>query len=438
VKDSPAGAESTPTLEATGRPGVSAGCVETDTVADPPLSTPARSGTGIEPDRRPARYDRRSRPTPTLTVIVPTYNEAENIPILIKLLQDRLADFDYEVVIVDDDSPDQTWRVALDAVTDDHRFSVIRRTSDRGLSAAVLTGMSMASGSVMVVMDGDLQHDPAAIPALVSKIIDDGAEVCVASRAVEGGSYGEFSSRRRFVSWVGAQMAHLFLQASVTDPMSGFFAISRQRYDAVVNLVNPRGFKILLEFLARGPRPVVAEVGYRFGNRIHGTTKLTGSVVVAYLIALIELSVGRFISATFTAYCLVGLVGLTVRSGVQWLLSVGLLGAAVHPRWAVVLAVQLSIISNYALNNAFTFTSRRHRGWSRVGGLIRFQIVSIYGLFVHAGAMALLVDHSRDEGAWGVAELWSIHRSWPFIIGLGMAMIGNYYLNTTVTWRPRP
>ncbi len=405
------------------------------TASDKPAQTPIPAETPSEPIGRPARYDRRGRPTPMLSVVVPTFNEAENVPILIDQLREELVDFDYEVIIVDDDSPDQTWQVASDLVDDDYRFSVIRRTSDRGLSAAVLTGMSIATGSALVVMDGDLQHDPSAIPDLVSQVLDHGADVCVASRGVDGGSYGEFGLKRRAISWVGAQMARVFLQASVTDPMSGFFAISRERYKSVVDLVNPRGFKILLEFLARGPRPTVTEVGYQFGSRLHGTTKLTGSVVVAYLIALIELSVGRFISATLTAYSMVGLLGLLVRSGVQWILTVGVFGLVVPARWAVVLAVQLSIISNYVLNNAFTFTAQRHRGWDRVGGLLRFQLVSIYGLFVHAGAMALLTDHSRDQGAWSVAELWSIHRSWPFIIGLAMAMIGNYYLNSTITWR---
>ena len=367
--------------------------------------------------------------------MVPTYNEAENVPILVNQLRESLVDFDYEVIVVDDDSPDLTWQIASEFVADDPRFTVIRRTSDRGLSAAVLTGMSVAAGSVMVVMDGDLQHDPRAIPALVSKVLDDDVDVCVGSRGVDGGSYGDFSPKRRLISWVGAQMAHLFLQAAVTDPMSGFFAISRARYDQVLDQVNPRGFKILLEFVARGDRPAIAEVGYQFGNRLHGNTKLTGSVVVAYLIALIELSVGRFISATFTAYSLVGLVGLGVRSGAQTLLTNAPASLAIPDRWAVVLAVQLSIVTNYVLNNAFTFTSLRHRGWDQLGGLIRFQIVSVYGLFVHAGAMALLTDTSPDDGPWGVTQLLSTHRSWPFIAGLGLALIGNYYLNTTITWR---
>lgn len=384
---------------------------------------------------RPARYDRRRRLDPTISVIVPTYNEAENIPLLIPRLRSALVDFDYEVIIVDDDSPDLTWKVAGDLVADESRFSVVRRTTEKGLSAAVLTGMNVAQGSVFVVMDGDLQHDPAAIPALVSKVLDDGAEIAVASRAVEGGSYGEFSPRRRLISWIGAQMAHVLLQAPVTDPMSGFFALRRQRYEEVVHQVNPRGFKILLEFLARGRRPNVAEIGYRFGSRVHGTTKLTGSVVVAYLLALIELSVGRFVSATFTAYCLVGTTGLAIRVITEQTLVGGLPAALISTRWAVLVAVELSVVANYALNNVFTFTTRRHRGRRQVRGLVMFHVVSLYGLFVHAGANALLRDDTAEAGSWDLAELWATDVSMPFVVGMIMALVGNYHLNATVTWR---
>jgi len=386
---------------------------------------------------RPARYDRRRRLDPTVSVIVPTYNEAGNIALLIPRLQAALADFDYEVIIVDDDSPDLTWQIAGDLVADEPRFSVVRRTTDRGLSAAVLTGMNVAQGSVLVVMDGDLQHDPGAIPALVSKVLDDGAEIAVASRAADGGSYGEFSPRRRLISWAGAQTAHVLLQAPVTDPMSGFFALHRRRYEEVVHHVNPRGFKILLEFLARGRRPDVAEVGYRFGSRVHGTTKLTGSVVVAYLLAIIELSVGRFISATFTAYCLVGVTGLAIRVIIEQTLTGGLPAALISGRWAVLAAVELSIVTNYLLNNVFTFTSRRHRGLQQIRGLLMFHMVSLYGLFVHAGATALLSDRGTDVGPLDLTALWSADVSATFALGVTMALVGNYYLNATVTWRRR-
>ncbi len=393
---------------------------------------PAGTATG-----RPARYDRRRRLDPTVSVIVPTYNESGNIGLLVARIQAALADFDYEVIIVDDDSPDLTWKIATDLLVDEPRFSVIRRTTDRGLSAAVLTGMNVAQGSVLVVMDGDLQHDPDAIPALVSKVLDDGSEIAVASRAFDGGSYGDFSPRRRLISWIGAQMAHVLLQAPVSDPMSGFFAIDRRRYEEVVPLVNPRGFKILLEFLARGRRPDVAEVGYRFGNRVHGTTKLTGSVVVAYLLAMIDLSVGRFVSATFTAYSIVGCTGLALRAITERALTGGLLAELVPSDWAVLAAVEASVVTNYWLNNVFTFSTRRHRGLRQIRGLMMFHLVSLYGLLVHAGATVLLGGNVADERPWNLTTLWSTEATAPFALAMLMALVGNYHLNTAVTWRRR-
>ncbi len=406
--------------------------VVADTSTAPNPSDPADA-----PVSRPARYDRRRSSGPTVSVIVPTFNEAENIPLLIPRLREALADFDYEVIIVDDDSPDLTWSVAEHLTVDEPRFSVIRRTTDKGLSAAVLTGMNVAGGSVFVVMDGDLQHDPDAIPALVSKVIDDGVPVAVASRAHDDGSYGDFSPTRRFISWVGAQTAHLLLQVPVSDPMSGYFALDRARYEEVVDKVNPRGFKILLEFLARGPRPEVAEVGYRFGIRMHGETKLTGSVVVAYLLAMIELTVGRFISATFTAYSLVGMTGLAVRAISERAMAHASVGISLADHWAILAAIEFSIITNYAMNNVFTFTTRRHRGLRRLKGIIVFHLVSLYGLLVHAGATVLLGDGGREDGPWGLANLWAVDLSPPFIAAMMMALIGNYHLNATLTWPRR-
>ena len=257
------------------------------------------------------------------------------------------------------------------------------------------------------------------------------------SRATDGGSYGDFSPGRRFISWVGAQVAHVLLQVPVTDPMSGFFALDRSRYEEVVDKVNPRGFKILLDFLSRGRRPEVAEVGYRFGNRIHGTTKLTGSVVVAYLLAMIEISIGRFVSATFTAYSLVGLTGLAVRTIVERSLAAGLPDTMMSDRMAVLAAIEVSVVTNYVLNNVFTFTNRRHRGLGRLRGAVLFHLVSLYGLLVHAGATALLRDNTTAEQSWDLTSLWSVEVSVPFSLAMVMALVGNYHLNTAVTWRRR-
>jgi dolichol-phosphate mannosyltransferase len=227
-----------------------------------------------------------------LSVIVPTYNEAGNVTVMLERLGLALADHRYEILVVDDDSSDGTWRVAEALASNDNRIRVIRRTGERGLSSAVLAGMNASAGETLVVIDADLQHDEKKIPELVDAVRR-GVDVCLGSREADGGSYGSFRRRRRVVSWVGGVMARMLLGVPVSDPMSGFFAISRARYDLVADQVNPCGFKIMLEFLARGPVPRVAEVGYFFGERMSGSTKLTGSVVMDYIRALLGLMLHR-------------------------------------------------------------------------------------------------------------------------------------------------
>ncbi len=253
-----------------------------------PTAAPTR-GTDAAPLHDRSDAVDRSDP-PAVSVLLPTYNEAENIVPLLDRIATTMAGLAYEVLVVDDDSPDETWRVATVYGRTDPRVRVIRRLDERGLSSAVLTGMAASAGRTLVVMDADLQHDEAKIPDLVSAV-EAGADVCLGSREAEGGGYGSFTRRRRLASRTGAILARGLLGVPVSDPMSGFFAVSRQHYELLAGRINPRGFKILLEFLARGPQPTVAEVGYVFGERFSGTTKLNGSVVAAYLLALADLAV---------------------------------------------------------------------------------------------------------------------------------------------------
>ncbi len=397
-----------------------------------------------ETQSRRSDYDRTSadrnrdetlagRGRPTVSVIIPTFNEADNIEVLldqlrIRLDADRYGD-DYEIIVVDDDSPDETWRLAGTIAEQDGRVSVVRRASDRGLASAVLTGLSVASGSVLVVMDADLQHDPAVVPRLVAPVLDGGSDICVASRTSGGGSFGRFARSRKLISFTGNSVAQLLLGTQCTDPMSGFFAVSRTYYETVAPIINPRGFKILLEFLARGKRPQVAEVGYRFGERLGGETKLNRSVVLNYLAALITLSAGRILPATFVIYLAVGLVGLGVRAVVE---QVGLMildpsSAAM----AVVLAVESGLIVNYLLHNRITFEPFRHRGVHTLRGLVSFHVVSLHGLLVHAGVMAMLAPSGPEPSADLVATTFS----GPFILAGALATIGNYHINAGTTWQ---
>ncbi|MFW2381813.1 MAG: glycosyltransferase [Acidimicrobiales bacterium] len=374
-------------------------------------------------DRRTA--DRREIASPLVSVIIPTYNEAENLPILVRRLESALADIDFELIVVDDNSPDLTWQTAEELARAQPRLSVIRRTDARGLSSAVMSGFAHARGRTLAVLDADLQHDERILPDLIGAVVDDGAEIAVGSREAPGGSYGDFGPWRRTVSWGGAQLARFLLRTPVNDPMSGFFVVSRDRYESVVDRVNPKGFKILLEFLATGSPPKVVEVGFKFGQRLHGATKLTGSVVLAYLMALLELAGGRFVTARFSAYAIVGLSGVVVRAVV--LLGFGLASSSGAGWW---LAIEAAVLWNYWWNNRFTFNAYRQRGIESLIGLAKFHGVAAHGVLVASATQRLVGDVIGTDGL-AVAGIATV-------AGLGLATIGNYHLNRSITWRALP
>ncbi|HMW61177.1 MAG TPA: polyprenol monophosphomannose synthase, partial [Leptospiraceae bacterium] len=247
-----------------------------------------------------------------LSVILPTYNESRNVPILIEKLGVALAGIDYEVLVVDDNSPDRTYEIVDNISKTNPRVRCIRRIHERGLSSAVVTGMSASEAQYFAVMDADLQHDESILPDLLRAVREEGYDLAVGSRAAEDGSFGEWSRVRRFMSWSATLMAKILLPVQVKDPMSGFFLTSRGVFEKARDQINPVGFKILLEFLGRLRGLKVKEVGYTFRTRIHGETKLSGSVIRNYLVALLDLRFGHVASPVFILYCLVGASGVIV------------------------------------------------------------------------------------------------------------------------------
>ena len=246
---------------------------------------------------------------PDISVIVPTYNESENLPILLERLGAALSDLNHEVVIVDDNSPDGTWRIAESLAATYPQIKVIRRVDAKGLSSAVTTGMLQSRGQVLAVMDADLQHDESILPEMYHQVANKGHDVAVGSRETEGGSYGEWSTSRKLVSFGAKLLAKWALGPQVKDPMSGFFAISREYFQKTVEKVNPSGFKILLEFLSRGTNPSTVEVGYTFRKRIYGETKLNAGIAIEYVLALIDLRFGWLIPNRFVKFGMVGISG---------------------------------------------------------------------------------------------------------------------------------
>jgi dolichol-phosphate mannosyltransferase len=234
-----------------------------------------------------------------LSVISPTLNEAECVPHLVEELERALGDIDYEILIVDDNSPDGTWSVAQDISLTHPRVRSIRRMQNPGLGAAVIHGFSDAEGDVLACMDADLQHDPSILGRMLEEL-EHGADIVVGSRYIDGGGTGEWDRLRRIQSWIANKTAQFLLGVRLKDPMSGYFLIWRKDFSEVREHLNGNGFKILLEILSNLDASKIKEVPYTFRPRTQGKSKLSGRVILQCVHQLWRLcSTSRHLSIRF-------------------------------------------------------------------------------------------------------------------------------------------
>ena len=372
-------------------------------------------------------------------MVTPTYNEVDNVVPLLTALGEALADFHHELIVVDDDSPDGTWERAEQYAETHPAVRVIRRFGESGLSSAVMAGMEASRGDVIAVIDADMQHDEAALPEMVRKIAAGEADLVVGTRGAAGGSYGEFSAARRFVSWVATLIARILLRVPTTDPMSGFFAVSRSAYRTTAPRINPQGFKILLEFIGRNPDLKVGEVGYRFRNRTAGETKMSPSVIRSYLLAVFALRFGARVQGRFFLYALVGLSGVIVNLATFEIVTLAVGTKAIdagfqrNVSWALLAGIAASIISNFVLNNYFTFWEHRFQRRQLLFGFALFALVSALGVIIHVAVFQFLQANGWGNDLLGVSLTRLLHDG----IGYTIALISNYFLNVTYIWRRR-
>jgi len=327
-----------------------------------------------------------------LSVITPTYNEAKNIDRFVDEVSRALEGLDYEVIVADDDSPDLTWQRVQEIGAKNPRIKVLRRTTNRGLSAAVIDGFSSATGDVVVCMDADLQHDPTALPKMFAKI-QQGSDMVIGSRYVTGGSVGEWGPLRRLTSWSATKMAQILLNAKLTDPMSGFFMMRREDFLHIRENLNVSGFKILLEIVAKLKPKALAEVPIVFRTRVAGESKLSGRVIFQYLQQLWRLSfLGRWMPERFIKFAIVGGIGVVVNL-LGLILVIRLLG--IRDWRASSLATGIAIINNYALNNIWTYRDRIRRGHRFVKGFVHYLGYSLIGFVLTTAVFT------------GLAKVWS-------------------------------
>jgi dolichol-phosphate mannosyltransferase len=365
-----------------------------------------------------------------LSIVLPTFNESRNIVAVIQTLDmvlRGLSGISYEILVVDDDSPDRTWEVALKQAAQRgfEHVRVMRRRGERGLATAVVRGWQASRGRILGVMDADLQHPPEVVARLLAEMMD-GATVAVGSRVVAGGGVSDWRLVRRMISRT-AQLVGLAVLPEVigrlSDPMSGCFLLRRSALAHVA--LDPKGYKILVEVLARANVPRIAEVGYVFRERQMGSSKVSAKVYLEYLQHLLQLRGALFFRSTFVRFCLVGSFGVLVDMLILYLLSDP---STLH--WGLtrskIIGAELALISNFAMNDAWTFADHigANRGpRAKLHRFLKFNVLCGLGLVLNI----LILN--------GLFNRLGMNRYAANAIAILVVTLWNFTLNLKLGWR---
>jgi dolichol-phosphate mannosyltransferase len=362
------------------------------------------------------------RPAPELTVVVPTFNERTNVPLLLARLQRTLDGIDWEVMFVDDNSPDGTAAAVRALGESDARVRCIRRIGRRGLAGACLEGMLASQARFVAVMDADLQHDETLLGAMLVRLRRGDVDLAVASRYVGAGSAAGLAGRRASYSRWSTVLARRLLHVELSDPMSGFFMLRRSAIEELAPALSSQGFKILLDIVASARGALrIAELPYVFRERQHGESKLDARTVLDFFALLLGKLSHDAVSFRFLMYCLVGLTGVVIHMAAL-AVAVDLAGLAFGP--AQTAATLAAIVWNFALNNAVTYRDQRLAGWAFVTGLLRFVVICTVGAISNVGVATWIYGY---DGKWWVAGL----------AGALMGAAWNYIVSAAFVWRVR-
>ena len=358
-----------------------------------------------------------------LTVVVPCYNERPNVAPLVAALDATLIGIAWEVVFVDDDSPDGTAAEARRLGRLDGRVRCIRRVGRRGLSSAVIEGALASSALFVAVMDGDLQHDETRLPVMLEALRSGQYDLAVASRHVAGGDAAGLASRWRHVlSDAGATLAQRFLPVKLSDPMSGFFMLPRALFEQLAPALTAQGFKILLDLVLSAEAPLrVIEVPAEFRKRLAGESKLDVLVLTQFAGLLVDKALGGLLPLRFVSFAAVGLLGVVVNLLV---LIAGRDELGLSFGMAQLAGTLVAMVFNFQLNNQITYRDQRLRGPRLWRGLLLFLVVCGIGAAANVGIARVL---------------YQAHTYWTLAGGIGavIGVVWNYAVSATLVWRAR-
>lgn len=362
-----------------------------------------------------------------LTVIIPTLNEVNTIKgtVLTVLSELERAGINGQVIVVDDYSDDGTIRVVDDLIPHmQGHLDIIVRRDNHGLSQSVVDGFAKADSNVFLVIDADGQHPVDKIPYLYQKIIE-GNDIAIGSRYIEGGEAQKSGALRWMISSGATFIARVFFP-SITDPGSGFFAVRRSVVDGAP--LKPKGFRMLFEILGKGNWKTVAEVPYKVRDRVRGESKLRRQTIIDHieqLWDLIKFSTSHHESHVYHEikrminFLFVGLVGVFVNLGMLYLLT----ESGVYYVISGIIAIEMSIVSNFVLNDSFVFDDIAITANSRLKRFIMYHVVSLVGIIINLSFMIILTER------FGIYYLVSS------MVGIVAAFSWNFVINRRYTWQ---
>ncbi len=360
---------------------------------------------------------------PALSVILPTYNEAGNIPVIVDRIAVALEGVPHEIIVVDDDSPDGTAEVARKVARTHPHVRCIRRVGRRGLSGACIEGMMAANAPVIVIMDADMQHDETRLPVMLAEI-EAGADLVIGTRYIEGGNAASGFAReaRKKGSELATALANSITGRYTTDPMSGFFMLRRDVADVVAGAVAKEGFKILFDIVSRfGSQLTIREVPFEFRERVEGESKLGILVTIQFLGLLVSRYTGGIVPVQFLLFALVGTSGLVVHMAALFAFESGL-GMAFAA--AQITATYVAMTTNFVFNNRVTYGHRSLSGGDFWGGLATFYAICSIGAFANVSIALRLIEWDWPSWTAGLA-------------GAVMSALFNFAVTRLVTWRDR-
>ncbi|MEM2160486.1 MAG: glycosyltransferase family 2 protein [Candidatus Nitrosotenuis sp.] len=385
------------------------------------------------------KYEEIQSASPQISIIIPTYNESQNILKILKSIQENLPkNTKTQTIVVDDNSPDGTGKIVEEYMQSvkkfaNHTIEVIHRKTKDGLSSAILKGIQFATGNTIVVMDSDLSHPPSLLPKMIDALKHPKCDIVIASRYVRGGSIVGWTRKRKFLSRLATMIAKRGLGVGAKDPMSGFFAFKKPviqglSFDAI-------GYKMLLEILVKAKNANVLEIPYTFTNRELGKSKLDSKIAFEYLKAVWKLyrygkkaakeekrtsisffsKAGRFYS--------VGAVGLAINYAVSSLFT-----DVVSNLWylhATIIGIAVSMSSNFILNKFWTFEDRDFDAKHTSIQYAKFMGLSSLGALAQLAMVYLLVDHNKME--YPIA----------LVLAVATSALSNFVLNKKLTFKEK-